>query len=77
MVKVFIVSIIESLSLENIWENILGKRVSQIFGQECASAAIWMFFVLLLRTILILCGLSSFVPHGVLFSCPLFIQVCI
>lgn len=75
MVKLFLLSIIENLNMENIWDNILGKKVSQTFGQECASAAIWMFFVLFLRSILLVFGVMSYIPNGLLFSFPFFIQL--
>lgn len=77
MVKLFIISIIESLGVENVWDNVLGKKASQTFGQECASAAIWMFVILILRTFLSLMGLISSVPNGLIFSFPFFIQVII
>ena len=75
MVKLLIISIIETLGVENVWDNILGKKVSQTFGQECASAAIWMFFILLLRSVIFLVGLAPHVPNGLIFSFPYFIQV--
>mmetsp|Transcript_2251 Transcript_2251/g.4199 ORF Transcript_2251/g.4199 Transcript_2251/m.4199 type:complete len:265 (+) Transcript_2251:15-809(+) len=75
MVKLFLISIIESLGVENVWDNVLGKKASQTFGQECASAAIWMFVILLLRTLLFLLGLTSSVPNGLIFSFPFFIQM--
>jgi hypothetical protein len=75
MVKLLIISIIETLGVENIWDNVLGKKVSQTFGQECASAAIWMFFILMLRSALLLLGLTPYVPNGIIFSFPYLIQV--
>ena len=68
-------SIIENLGVENVWDNVLGKKVSQLFGQECASAAIWMLTVLLLRSTLCMLGLVTYIPNGLIFSSPFLIQV--
>jgi hypothetical protein len=73
--KLMLISIIESLGVENVWDNILGKKASLTFGQECASAAVWMLVVLVLRSVLLLGGLEGALPRGVVFSFPLLIQV--
>ena len=73
--KLLLISIIETLGVENVWDNILGKKASLTFGQECASATIWMFVILVLRTVLLLLGLTPFVPNGLVFSFPFLIQV--
>lgn len=75
MVKLLMMSLMKALGVENLWDNILGKKVSQAFGQECASAAIWMCFILLVRSALSVVGWTSYVPNGLLFSFPYLIQV--
>lgn len=64
------------MDIESIWE-FLGKRSIILFGKECASVAVWMCFSLILRFIVVSVRLTSIVPHGLIFSCPYFIQVSI
>lgn len=61
-------------AIEKLWD-LLGKKLFLVFGVECASAAIWMVFALVLRSIIILVRLDNFVPSGVIFAFPYFIQV--
>ena len=59
--------------IEAIWD-LLGKKVVQIFGKECASASVWMFFTMCLRAMFITLKLDSWVPYGIIFALPYFIQ---
>lgn len=60
--------------MERLW-NILGKKLSLLFGRESARAAIWMFIVLLLRMIVKVLRLDSIIPHGFIFAFPLLVQL--
>ena len=57
-----------------LWD-VLGKKSSLLFGRECLSAAIWMLFTLVLRSTLWLFGLLPYIPYGVIFALPMFIQL--
>jgi hypothetical protein len=60
--------------IETVWD-MLGKKFCLIFGKECASACVWMLFSLFLRTVLIAIRLEHFVPCGMVFAFPYFIQL--
>ncbi len=53
----------------------LGKRGPLLFGEECGSAALWVFLALLQRCILILLRIEAYVPSGLIFAFPLILQV--
>lgn len=60
--------------IEAVWD-LLGKKTCLVFGKECGSACIWMIFSLIVRAIIILIGLEQYIPCGVVFAFPYFIQV--
>jgi hypothetical protein len=60
--------------IEVLWD-LLGKKLCLIFGKECASACIWMVCSLIVRTLLTAFRLEHFVPNGIVFAFPYFIQV--
>jgi hypothetical protein len=62
--------------LDGVWE-ILGQKYFLIFGRECASAAIWMLFAMLLRFVLVMIRVEAYVPSGLVFALPYFIQVIV
>ncbi len=57
-----------------IWD-LLGKKLVIAFGRECASASIWMFEILIIRSILSLLSISRFIPYGLIFALPSAIKV--
>ena len=59
--------------IETIWD-LLGKKVVQIFGKECASASLWMFCSMCIRATLIFFKLDNWIPYGIIFALPYFIQ---
>lgn len=58
-----------NFSIEGLWA-FLGNSIAQLFGRECASAAVWMIYCLLLRQITSLFYLQNFVPYGLIFALP-------
>ena len=65
----------KSFGVEELWE-FLGNRASQIFGEESASAAVWMFLCLVVRYITFILGLHRLgISNGIIFASPYFIQV--
>lgn len=60
--------------IELIWVQ-LGRKSSQIFGNDCACAAIWMFLILWIRLLVGLLKLNSYIPYGEMFASPLFLSV--
>ena len=60
--------------MKYLW-NALGRKLSIQFGTDCAVASIWMLFTLILRALLIICQLSEYIPQGLIFALPFFIQV--
>lgn len=60
--------------IEAVWD-LLGKKICLVFGRECGSACIWMVFSLLIRSLITFIGLEQYVPCGVVFALPYFIQV--
>ena len=60
--------------IEAVWD-LLGKKICLVFGRECGSACIWMIFSLLIRSLITFIGLEQYVPCGVVFALPYFIQV--
>ena len=59
--------------IELLWD-LLAKKIVQVFGRECASASLWMFFTMCLRAFLVVSRVDAWVPYGVVFSLPYFIQ---
>eukprot|EP01038_Epipyxis_sp_PR26KG_P009923 gene9923-13347_t len=53
----------------------LGSDVSLLFGQECGGATIWMIFILIQRAVLILLHIDKYIPFGLNFAFPLFVQL--
>lgn len=60
--------------IEKLWE-LLGQKLSQLFGMECASAAILMFTSLSIRLTTHVLGLNNKVPLGFIFAFPYIIQL--
>jgi hypothetical protein len=60
--------------VSKMWE-ILGNDTLILFGNECGGATIWMSIILLQRSVLKLLGYEEYIPHGLIFALPLFIQV--
>ena len=54
---------------------LLGKKLPLLFGRECIKASIWMITALVLRAIVIVMQLDSFIPAGFFFAFPYSIQV--
>ena len=59
---------------EKLWE-LLGQKLSQLFGRECASAAILMFISLCIRWVTYLLGLEDKLSLGLIFAFPLIVQL--
>mmetsp|Transcript_16521 Transcript_16521/g.16628 ORF Transcript_16521/g.16628 Transcript_16521/m.16628 type:complete len:257 (+) Transcript_16521:62-832(+) len=59
-------------SVEVLWD-LLGREISLIFGRDCASATIWMFCCLIFRWVTLLTHFD-YIPLGVIFALPYFIQ---
>lgn len=57
-----------------VW-NALGSSSAILFGEECASVAVWTFVVLLIRAVLYMINAEDFVPFGLLFAFPLLVEV--
>jgi hypothetical protein len=61
-------------SIEKLWD-LLGNDLSLLFGKECAAAAMWMFWCLLFRLVLLIVRLERYVAFGIIFAFPFLIQV--
>jgi hypothetical protein len=70
----FLLTLFESVGPEALW-SVLGRKPSQLFGKECGGSAIWMFFSLIIRSLVTFLGLRSIVPNGVIFALPICFQV--
>lgn len=57
-----------------IW-NTLSKKSCLLFGQECVSVAIWVILTLLFRTCLYFTKSEDYLPRGLIYAFPFFIQV--
>ncbi len=66
---------IMSKSVDTLFWSSLGKKGPLLFGEECASAALWMFLALLQRCVLLLLRIEPYVPTGIIFAFPLLLQV--
>jgi len=64
-----------SKSVDTLFWSSLGKRGPLLFGEECGSAALWMFLALLQRCLLILLRVEPYIPSGLIFAFPLILQV--
>ena len=64
-----------SKSVDTLFWSSLGKKGPLLFGEECASAALWMFLALLQRCVLLLLRIEPYVPTGIIFAFPLLLQV--
>ena len=60
--------------IESIFE-LLGQKISQVFGKDCASASILMFISLGIRLIVILSGTEKYLPLGLIFASPYLVQM--
>ena len=49
--------------VEELWD-LLGKKLSLLFGRECAKVSIWMFFALIIRNIIIILKIDKYIPNG-------------
>jgi hypothetical protein len=49
--------------VEELWD-LLGRKLSLLFGRECAKVSIWMFFALIIRNIIIILKLDKYIPNG-------------
>lgn len=63
-----------SALLEKLWE-LLGQKLSQLFGRECASAAVLMIISLSIRCFTYLVGIEDKIPSGFIFAFPFIIQM--
>jgi len=59
--------------VERVWD-LLGQPITQLFGKECASAAILMFLSLGIRFVVVTIGMGNIVPAGFIFAFPYFTQ---
>jgi hypothetical protein len=53
----------------------LGNQLPLLFAKESFKASIWIFFVLIIRFILMYISLDSYIHNGFIFALPYTIQV--
>ena len=72
--KYFALSFLDNIGLESLWD-VLGRKPAQLFGRECASSCVWTIVSLMIRFFIIITRLESYIPRGIIYSFPYFIQV--
>lgn len=53
----------------------LGNKLPLLFAKESFKACIWIFFVLIIRFILMYLRMDAYIQNGFIFSLPYTIQV--
>lgn len=66
---------VSSKSIDLLIWNVLGGSPAITFGEECASVAVWTMVALLMRTILYFSFMEPYVPYGLVYAFPMFIEV--
>ena len=68
------VEVYTTAAMESLWKS-LGNEWFILFGLECGRSALWIFVVLIQRTLFEVMHISDYIPYGLYFALPLTMQV--